>query len=243
MNTYDIMPKFPTHWFKPIVDEWMARGSEVIDFHQKNPKGRFFPKDETETFEKDFDWISAIIGFNKENLHIGVRNGISNGKARPHFESDEEFQQYVDLVKLGEGYCTFNLFVAYPGRIDPLHIDSSRSCAINFAVDVDHDKSYFRISESLGIEGFEELDLPEEWKYPKWRKYAHDDKKRGWFDESKVSEDKILKYDLKSPIIFHCKTPHGGANHNDKTRTIFSIGFRKPKQEIMKHLPKEWFEA
>ena len=35
-----------------------------------------------------------------------------------------------------------------PGRKDPLHIDSTRSCAVNFPLVVDHDKSGIVISKS-----------------------------------------------------------------------------------------------
>ena len=239
-KTYELLPNFPTHWFKPIIDEWFEKGHLLIDFHKKNPKGRFKISENLDHYGTDTKFLTSTVGFNKENLHIGVRKGISNGTMEEYFDDPNEFQKYVDFVKLGEGYCTFNLFVAYPGRVDPLHIDSSRECAINFAVDVDHDKSYFRIAKDPDLSKHKELDLPEDYKYPKWRHYAHDNKARGHFDEDAMPEGMMQKYNLESPVIFNCKTPHGGANLNDKIRTIFSVGFRQPKEKILQKLPIEW---
>ena len=47
-KTYETLTNFPTHWFKPIIDEWFERGHQLIEFHRQNPKGRFKIQDHLE---------------------------------------------------------------------------------------------------------------------------------------------------------------------------------------------------
>jgi hypothetical protein len=253
------MPNFPKEWFGLQLKEFEERKEQILSFYdgmpEDRPFGRYFPRDNMEYFGTDFHWIGSIVAFSPKMLHLGVRTGFENlgltNIIQDYFKQNNlDFEEYDRVMRLGasdeiktknDNFSSLSLFVAAPGRVDKIHIDSTRSSAINFPVDVNHEESYFHIASEIGYERFTKADLPDSAMYPSWRDYAHDGKDKGWLDESLITDDMMTRYDLKQPILFDSKTPHGGVNNAETHRVIFSISYHKRKHEIRPHLPENWF--
>lgn len=216
---YKILENFPVDYFEQYKVEWLKHKEEIFDIHKTFKKNNWEGKQDfrEESIRTNQDLFGKLIFFSESFFQVCCRKKVIPQKVYDDF---------------GDFYA-MTLFIAMPGRKDPLHIDSTRSCAVNFPLVVDHDRSGIVISksdEATHLDKFVENTSGAS--YPSWRDYAHDGKMKGHFQhQPELTET----YDVRKPIIFNTKLPHGGFNDSEAPRIILSIGYR---QDIVSALQK-----
>lgn len=125
-----------------------------------------------------------------------------------------------------------------PNFANSPHLDRGRWCALNIPVEVDFENSFFHCGKYLWL-GHYTLD-PEKNKFNSYLHQAGEQGPKGFF----LWDDNLMeKYDLKRPVLFNSKVPHGGNNKYASTnRVICSVGCtRYTYDQVLNMLPLEWF--
>ena len=131
-----------------------------------------------------------------------------------------------------EGYKGVSFFVSLPGKIDKFHIDTERSCAINFPVDVNTETSAFRIGINPDLKSYKLRGST----IKEWQQKYYDGKGKGTFN---LTDEEYESYGLHEAVLFNAKIPHGGANFGNDVRVIGSIGFNASYNEVLEYV-KDW---
>ena len=216
---------FPAEYFDPYKEEWLKHKDEIFAIHQSYKDKNFQGKQDFRQLSERTDdtLFGKLIFFSESYFQVCCRRSIMP-------------QQFLDDFG---SFFAMTLFVSMPGRKDPLHIDSTRSCAVNFPIVVDNDQSGRFISKDDSNEHLDKfVENTSGASYPSWRDYAHDGKMKGHFE---YKEDLVQTYNLEKPVIFNAKLPHGGFNYSKNPRVILSIGYRQDIVSAKRQINSNFF--
>jgi len=211
---YTILNNFDLGWIEPAKQEWLKNKETLINILLNAPEGKNARINDT---------FSGFYKFNDQLFHLFV---------------DTKHIDYPSLNEL-RTILTENIavsfFISFSGRADPFHCDATRSVALNFPVIIDYDNSFFKIGKQSDIESYNKIGFFN----PEWQRNQWDNKEKGHFD---VKEGEYDTYNMKKPIVFNCKIPHGGTNFSNDIRVLGTITIKNyTYQEFLEKIPKEWF--
>lgn len=176
-----------------------------------------------ENFSKLIEDNVKDIWHKKENLTTGSWSYRNRNGTMGHFDDYvlSKDHEIFDLVKNIVGVRPFTgaYMVSHPrtGHAEP-HIDMRRGCGLNIPVEVDIDNNLFYIQP---------------------KKLCQTIINKNKLIEFKPEEFQF--YDMRTPILMDSKSLHGFANWADTDRVMFTFSFSESYEEILEHLPKEWF--
>lgn len=217
MSNYTTLDNFSTNFLDPAITEWKVKKDLILDLLNSKEQGVI----QREEISKNL----SIHSFANLRKYVNLYH-ISVG--RHSFLDDKYSKKLLSIT----GYKGLSFFVSMPGKIDTFHIDTERSCAINFPIEVDFENSQFRIGINPNIESY----TTKHQNIPKWQEKYYDKKGKGTF---LLEDNEYETYNLEKPVIFNTKVPHGGANFSDTIRVIGSIGFSEPMDNILPEI-KDW---
>lgn len=210
-ENYIKLTRFPKDFCGNIISEqWKAQRTELLNFLYSCEHGLI----DIHTSELKTNYFTRARKYDEKLYHISIKKH----KMNYNIEYD--------------GYISTSFFISLPGKIDSFHIDTERSCAINFPVEVNNETSAFRIGKNSDLASYEFRSS----KIKDWQHKFYDGKGKGTFN---LTDNEFESYGLEEAVLFNSKIPHGGANFGDDIRVIGSIGFNKPYSEVIEHF-KDW---
>lgn len=217
MSNYIILNNFSVDFCQPAITEWAKKKDVILEYLKNKDKGVI---EKSNITEFKLDHFVNLRKYPKlYHLSVARTSLLDNSTAQ--------------ILKNIQGFKGISFFVSLPGKVDNFHIDTERSCAINFPIDIDTERSQFRIGLSNVVESYT---LWEEKEIPKWQEKYYDKKGKGTF---LLEDNEYETYSLEKPVIFNAKVPHGGANFADTVRVIGSIGFNDTIENILPQI-EDW---
>jgi len=145
-----------------------------------------------------------------------------------HLSRDDEIFNEFPFVSAIQYYETTPHSNASP------HLDRGRWCAINVPIIVDTEKSCFLSGKYFQLTKYRSKEVAN------YAFTTNEDGPKGKFYED---EELFNYYNLKKPIIFSTKVPHGYRNAADTKRVLCSITFRPSKkwEEMIHIIPQQWY--
>ena len=135
--------------------------------------------------------------------------------------------------------CTkIEFYKQIPGVLNSPHLDRGRYCAINLPIEVDFENSYFFIGKHFLLKKYEFEDRNLE-----TDAYHHKSTLKGPIGFYLWDDNLMEKYNLKRPVVFSTKVPHGGVNTDSKTRRVIaSVGYADyTYEQVLNMISPEWF--
>jgi len=166
----------------------------------------------------DNDWKIIIDTYKSQFFHYRLDR---SKKVYEHFPECDKIEFYEQI----------------PGVKNRPHSDRGRFAAINIPVEVDYANSFFYIGKYFDLAEYSR-DFG-----PKVVTQGNKSNKLGQPVFYKYDEKLMEKYNLRTPVIFDTKVPHGGVNTDCPTRRIIaSISYQQyTYEQVLGMISPEWF--
>jgi hypothetical protein len=194
-KNYTKLTNFPKDFCQIAIEQLQTQHNKILNFLNESKlgviEGNQLPKETV-----SLNCFNNMRKYDERLFHLSIKR--------------DKVNYDMDI----EGYKGVSFFVSLPGKIDKFHIDTERSCAINFPVDVNTETSAFRIGINPDLKSY---------------------KLRG----STIKEWQQKYYDGKGKGTFNLTDEEYESNFGNDVRVIGSIGFNASYNEVLEYV-KDW---